>query len=160
MVVVEIGLALMLLVGAGLMVRTISSLMNERLGFNPENVLTARITLPEAKYPEWSQRHQVFDELVERIRALPGVETVALTSALPLRSAGDGGSFQIEGREWPGGDGPSITKKAASAGYLAALGIPVVAGREFTAQDRSDSPLVTVVSESMEIGRASCRERV
>ncbi len=149
MVAAEIGLALMLLVGAGLMVRTISSLMDEQLGFAPNNVLTLRINLPETTYPEWSQRHQFFDKLAQGIQALPGVENAALTSALPLRSAGDGGAFAIEGREWPGGDGPSITKKAASAGYFATMGIPIVAGREFTPMDRIDMPLVTVVSRSM-----------
>jgi putative ABC transport system permease protein len=123
--------------------------MDEELGFEPENVLTARITLPEARYPEWPQRHLFWGDLMARIRGLPGVEAAGLTSALPLSRPADGGSFQIEGREWDDGEGPSIDKKTASPGYFTAMGIPVLEGRAFSSQDRSDSPLVTVVSESV-----------
>ena len=149
MVALEVGLALVLVVSAGLMVRTVSSLMDEELGFDPENVVTARITLPEARYPEWAQRHRFWDDLVERVLELPGVEAAGLTSSLPLNQTPDGGTFQIEGREWDAGEGPSIDKKTASPGYFVAMGIPVLEGRAFDPQDRSDSPLVTVVSASM-----------
>ncbi len=149
MVALEVGLALVLVVSAGLMVRTVSSLMDEDLGFQPENVLTARITLPEARYPEWPQRHLFWDNLVERVRELPGVEAAGLTSALPLSRPAEGGSFQIEGRGWEHGAEPSIDKKTASPGYFSAMGIPVLEGRAFSPQDRSDSPLVTVVTESV-----------
>lgn len=149
MVALEIGLALVLVVSAGLMVRTISGLLNESLGFETDRVLTARITLPTAQYPEWFQRHRFFEELTERVAALPGVQAVGLTSALPISRPADGGPFQIEGRDWENGDGPSIGKKSASPGYFAAMGIPVLEGRAFTADDRTDSPLVTVVSQSM-----------
>lgn len=148
MVAVEVGLTLVLLVSAGLMVRTVSSLLDEELGFEPGGVLTARITLPETRYPEWPQRHRFFEELVERVGALPGVEAVGLTGALPL-TGGDFGTFQIEGQEWEDERGPSIGKKSASPGYFSALGIPVLAGRAFTLQDRLDAPLVAVISESM-----------
>ena len=149
MVALEVGLALVLVVSAGLMVRTVSTLMDEDLGFAPENVVTARITLPEARYPEWSQRHQFWDDLVEGVRELPGVEAAGLTSALPLNQTPDGGTFQIDGREWDAGEGPSIDKKTASPGYFVTMGIPVLEGRAFSPQDRADSPLVTVVSESV-----------
>jgi putative ABC transport system permease protein len=149
MVALEVGLALVLVVSAGLMVRTVSSLTDEELGFEPENILTARMTLTEARYPEWSQRHRFWGDLLERVRALPGVEAAGLTSTLPLSRPADAGAFQIEGQEWPDGEGPSIDKKSASPGYFATMGIPVLEGRAFGPQDRSDSPLVTVVSESM-----------
>jgi putative ABC transport system permease protein len=149
MVALEIGLALVLIVSSGLMVRTVSSLMAEDLGFEPGNVITARITLSEARYPEWVQRHGFWDDLVARVREVPGVEAVGLTSALPLSQTPDGGTFEIEGRAWEVGDGPSLDKKTASPGYFAAMGIPVLEGRAFDEQDRSDAPLVTIVSESM-----------
>jgi predicted permease len=149
MVALEVGLALVLVVSAGLMVRTVSSLTQQDLGFDAANVLTARITLPEARYAEWSERHRFWGDLVERINALPGVEAAGLTSALPLNRTPDAGPFQIAGRGWDAGEGPSIDKKSAAPGYFAAMGIPVVEGRTFTAQDRSDAPLVTVVSETM-----------
>jgi len=148
MVAIEIGLALVLLVSAGLMVRTVSGLFAEEVGFEPAGVLTARVTLPEPRYPDGTDRVRFFNNLVERLEALPGVEAVGLTSALPLTGRGDAGPFEIEGREWENGDGPSIGKRSASAGYFAALGIPVLTGREFTTRDQTGTPPVTVISES------------
>lgn len=149
MVAVEVGLALVLLVSAGLMVRTVSGLFDQDVGFESVGVLTARVTLPEPRYPDAADRVRFFNNLVERLEALPGVGAVGLTSALPLSGRGDRGTFEIEGRKWENGDGPSIGKRSASAGYFAALGIPVIEGREFTTRDRSGAPPVTVISESV-----------
>ncbi len=149
MVAVEVGLALVLLVSTGLMVRTVSGLLDEELGFEPQGVLTARASLPELPYPRATDRIRFFNGLVERLERLPGVEAVGLTSALPLSGRNDTGTFEIEGREWEDGDGPSIGKRSASAGYFAALKIPVLAGREFTKSDHSEALQVAVVSESL-----------
>jgi putative ABC transport system permease protein len=149
MAALEIGLALILVVSAGLMVRTVTGLAQQDLGLDPTNVLTARITLPGARYEEWPERHRFWQELVERANSIPGVESAGLTGELPLNRTPDGGPFQIEGREWPLGEGPSIDKKSAGPGYFEAMGIPVLEGRTFTPQDRLGSPLVTVVSATM-----------
>ena len=148
MVAVEVGLALVLLVTAGLMVRTVYGLLDEDLGFESQGVLTARVTLPESQYPEATDRVRFFDSLVERLESLPGAEEVGLTSALPLSGRNDTGTFEIDGKEWEDGDGPSIGKRSASAGYFAALGIPVLAGREFATRDHAEALPVTVISES------------
>jgi putative ABC transport system permease protein len=149
MAALEIGLALVLVVSAGLMVRTVSGLAQQDLGLDPANVLTARITLPDARYVEWPERHRFWEELVERVNTIPGVQAAGLTGELPLNRTPDGGPFQIDGREWPVGEGPSIDKKSAAPGYFAAMSIPLLEGRTFTPQDRLGSPLVTVVSETM-----------
>ena len=148
MVVVEVGLALVLVVGAGLMVRTVATLMDQELGFEARSVLTARLTLPETRYGEWADRHLFWDELSRRLHGLPGVEAVGLTGELPLAATPDGGGFSIEGLEWSGAGGPSIDKKTASPGYFEAMRIPVLQGRGFWPQDRMDSPRVTVITES------------
>jgi predicted permease len=149
MAALEIGLALALVVSAGLMVRTVNGLAQQDLGLNPANVLTARITLPDARYAEWPERHRFWEELVERVQSIPGVEAAGLTGELPLNRTPDAGPFQIEGRQWPVGEGPSIDKKSAAPGYFAAMSIPVLEGRTFTSRDQLGSPLVTVVSETM-----------
>ena len=149
LVALEVGLALVLVVGAGLMMRTVTILMDEEVGFDPENVLTARITLSDTQYPEWALRHRFWDDVVERVQQLPGVVAVGLTSSLPLDQPPDGGTFQIEGREWDSGEGPSIDKNTASPGYFEAMGIPLIEGRTFRRQDDGEAPPVAVVSESL-----------
>lgn len=149
MVAVEMAVTLVLIVGAGLMARTVTRLLDVDLGFEPAGVLTAHVTLPEPRYPDAAQRHAFWNDLVDRVGTVPGVAEAGLTSALPLSRTPDGGSFDIEGRPWDGAEAPSIDKKAASPGYFAAMGIPVLEGRAFGPEDREDSRPVTIVSQSM-----------
>jgi putative ABC transport system permease protein len=151
LVVAEVALALMLLVGAGLMVRSFSRLMSVDLGFEPAHVVTARLTLPERRYPElaaWTAFHR---DLIQRISAIPGVESAALNSALPLEGGGSEAPVIAEGDAMPTPERPSATTlfQTASPEYFRTMGIQLLAGRTFTDRDTATSSPVVVVDESL-----------
>jgi putative ABC transport system permease protein len=149
LVVMEIALALVLLVGAGLLIRTFWELQRVDPGFNRENVLAVRIDLPSSKYAEEYQRLAFFSQLVERLAALPGVEAVGTTGALPFLNDYVT-SFRVEGRpEPPPGEVPSTNYYNVSSDYFEAMGIPLLRGRGFTDRDRLGAPPVAVVNETM-----------
>lgn len=149
LVVVEVALSLVLLVGAGLMIRTLWALNSVDSGFDARQVLTASITLAEAKYPRPEQRAQFFERLTERIRALPGVESAGVVTNLPMVS-GNKWPVQIGGRpQAPISEQPQVQGNVITPGYLRALRIPVLRGRDISDTDRGDRPAVILVSESM-----------
>ena len=148
MVAAEVGLALVLVVSAGLMTRTVVGLMQEDLGFEADAVLTAQISLSGARYGEWADRHRFWRELGDELRESPEVISAGFGTALPLGRGPDGGSFRIEGVEWTG-DGPPLDKMAVSPGYFEALGVPVIEGRPFDERDRAGSRGVVVISQSV-----------
>ena len=131
-----------------MMTRTVLGLMQEDLGFSPESVLTAQVSLSGARYEEWDDRHEFWRRVGDEVRTLPGVTHAGFGTALPLGRGPDGGSFRIEGRVWSG-EGPSLDKMAVSPGYFAALEIPVIEGRTFEERDRAGSRGVVVISESV-----------
>jgi putative ABC transport system permease protein len=141
--------ALLLLVGAGLLIKSFWRLQRIDPGFNPNNALTASVTLPSRKYPEENQQSAFFQQLLEKVRALPGVQAAGASNVVPL-----GGDyvlgFVIEGRPpLPPGAGQSTNYYAVSADYFKAMGIPLLRGRVFTEQDTRNSTRVAVISESM-----------
>jgi putative ABC transport system permease protein len=150
LVIVEIALSLVLLIGAGLMIRSLWLLNSVNPGFDARNVLTAWISLSESRYPKPDAPVQFFDKLLARVRALPGVESAAIVTVLPL--GGDGNSWpvaivghpQVQMSEQPQVQGDVITP-----GYLRTMRIPVVRGRDFTDADRKGAPAVVLVSEAM-----------
>jgi putative ABC transport system permease protein len=126
-----------LLVGGGLLLRTLVQLQRVNLGFDPTNVLVGAVLPPPAKYRTPDDRRVFYDQILERASALPGVRTAALTSIIPL-SAGDSDmSFVIEGAPPPStaGESPAAWYRLVSAGYLKAMGIPLKRGREFVAHE-------------------------
>ncbi|MCI0486607.1 MAG: ABC transporter permease [Blastocatellia bacterium] len=148
LVVAEIGLALVLLIGAGLLMRSFVRLNNIDPGFNPENVLTMQVVLPESKYPEHHHRTAFYDNLLQRVRSLPGVEAAGLINGLPLSYTGGGGGFFIEGR--PESDSSLLaTYRIISPDYFRAMRIPLLKGRVFDAQDTVDTIDAAVISEAM-----------
>ncbi len=150
LVVAEVAIALVLLAGAGLLVRTLSALSHESPGFRPDHLLLAQVDLPEARYGEPQQVVGFFDRALERLRALPGVESAGLVSTAPFSGRSSSGSYAIEG--YTPGDGesaPHALIRVVDDGYFAAMGIPVLAGRGFTRFDRADSPTVAVVDERL-----------
>jgi putative ABC transport system permease protein len=151
LVVAEVAMALMLLVGAGLMVRSFSRLMSVDLGFDPEHVVTARLTLPERRYPELAQWIGFHRELLRRIGTIAGVEAVGLNSALPLEGGGSEAPVIAEGDAMPTRERPSTTTlfQTASTGYFRTMGIPLVAGRDFTDRDNASGARVAVVDEML-----------
>jgi putative ABC transport system permease protein len=144
--VAEVALALILLVGAGLMVRSLVRLLGEDPGFVAENVLTLEIELPEARYTEPERIAAFYGQLLERIGHLPGVVAAGAIRQLPPDSAW---SFQpvLEGQEEPA-DEASAAWELATPGAFAALGTRVVRGRPFDERDRPDAPLVAVIDEA------------
>ena len=146
LVVAEVALSLMLLIGAGLLVRSFQGLMDQELGFEPAGVLTFRLYLPEARYAEASEQVSFFDRLLERLGGLPGVDRVAITNTPPLTD-GPSGGFAVEGVTWPEGEAPHSEKRRVSADYFRALDIPLIEGRFFDAGDRVEAPAVAIVDE-------------
>jgi predicted permease len=147
--VVEVALALVLLVGAGLLIRTIASLRAVDPGFNPRNVLTAVLFVPTARYPTPADWTRFFDRVRERVRALPGVEAVGAIDSLPLT----GGSTQpvaIEGEAARlMAHQSEVAVRRMTPGYLQTAGTRLIAGRDFAEADTADRAPVVLVSESM-----------
>src|SRR5262249_40520872 len=149
LVVAELALALMLLVGAGVLMRSFLRLQSVNPRFHPDHAVTFDVTLPDAHYSEDGPRVAFFDQLLPRLQALPGVRAVGGVMGVPLVGMHFDISFKIEGRPpVRPADEPSMQIRVASPGYFSAIGIPVKRGRGFTAEDRPGAPQVVVITES------------
>ena len=150
LVVSEVALALVLLVGAGLLVKSFYRLQQVDPGFNPEGVLTLRVALPPARYSEDDRIIAFYDEALGRIKRLPGVESAASVSFSPLSNATFFIGFTAEG--WPPrapSELPSAQFRLASPDYFAAMRIPITRGRGLTEEDRKQSSPVAVINAEM-----------
>ena len=146
LVVVEVALALVLLIGAGLMLKSFWRLRDVRPGFDPHNLVTMQITLPEKKYEDEQQQSNFFHALLERVQTIPGVHSAGFSTDPPLvdDSRSD---LTIEGQApLAYGDEQTTTYGSVSPGYFNAMGIPLVKGRAFTDDDRKDSGAVVIIS--------------
>ena len=149
LVVVEMALAVVLLVGAGLMLRSLWALQRVPLGFDPTSVLTMRIALPAASYESPEQVESFFHQLLERVRQLPGVRSAGAARSLPLGSPiGDFG-LMVDGYQPPPGTNAKGDWQIVTDGYLGAMGERVVRGRGIEPTDTADSMLVALVNEEM-----------
>jgi putative ABC transport system permease protein len=149
LVVAETALALTLLVGAGLLIRSFIRLQRVDPGFNPRNVLTAVVTLPPAVYPERNQIAPFYGQLLERIKALPGVQSAAAVSSLPLAGFDSDAGFVIEGRPALQPDQrPVAWTSSVSPDYFRTMGMRLTAGREFTEYDNENAARVVIISEA------------
>jgi putative ABC transport system permease protein len=144
LMVLEVALALVLLVGAGLMVRTFNRLLAVNPGFEPRNLLTMEVALPAATYRDDARITEFYDRAIRELAVVPGVKEVGASGYM---SAAEG--FFVEGRPDPGPADPIPGTRAASSEYLQALGLPLLAGRFLSARDRVESPRVVVLSESV-----------
>ncbi len=142
----QVALALVLVLAATLVVRSMIRLQAMALGFETERVLAVRVKLPETRYPDAASRLAFFEELERRIAARPGVEAVAFANNLPLRG-GWGTGVQIEGRPPGPRGGDDVDAQAVSRGYFRTLGIPMLRGRGFEESDRQGAPFVALVNE-------------
>jgi putative ABC transport system permease protein len=151
LVMTQVALALVLLVGSGLLVRTFSRLQQVDLGFDAEHVLTAQIVLPTAKYEATERQLAFFNALRDRLAASPGVQVVGLTTDVPLTGGYSYLSFDIVGRPAPrpGENTPDAVPTTATPEYFSALRIPLLAGRMFAASDRPDAPNVAIVNREL-----------
>src|SRR5499426_3259626 len=149
LVIAEVALSVALLIGAGLLLRSFSKLQDVKLGFEPENLLSMRISLPRNSYPGDQEAWAYYTRLLSEVKALPGVQDAALTSLTPLGGGGTSGEVQIPGRAAaPDGSMPSSGWRVVSPGYLRTLGIPL-RGRDFEERDTAESQPVTIISEEM-----------
>jgi predicted permease len=150
LVVTQVSLALMLLIGSGLLTRSFMRLMTVDPGFRAENVAAGQFSLPSNRYKEDSQRRNVVDALLENVRAIPGVKHVGVTTYLPFSNGNNSSALLIEGRPpAPGELPPAPSWNTISSGYLQAMGIPLLAGRNFSDSDGPDSPRVALVDQFM-----------
>jgi putative ABC transport system permease protein len=150
LVVSEIALSLVLLVGAGLMIRSFVHLIRANLGVNPKNVLTMELSIPRVKYPEEQQRINFYQELTGRIRNLPGVEEAAAVNFVPMGRSNTSSNFRVEGQPAPPkGKEPFADYEIVTPRYFEAIGTPIRQGRAFTEQDKKDTPRVVIINERL-----------
>ena len=143
-VAVEFALAMTLLIGAGLLIRSFSKLLETSPGFRPDHVLTMSVPLPFEGYSKASQVRQFYEQSMERIASLPGVKSVAASNDLPLESAANE-VLQVEGRPT---STPGMTVTWALGDYFSTMGIPLIKGRFFTPDDHIGSQPVAVINEA------------
>ena len=150
LVVAEIALSLVLLAGAGLLIRSFIALQNVDPGMRTEGVLTARVTLSGARYDNDQKTSGLFTDVLSRITAIPGVENAAAVSFLPMAGLGIGTSFYRLDKPTPEpGKMPSTDVKPVTPNFFKTMGIPQRAGRDFSPADGVDSPKVAVISETL-----------
>ncbi len=149
LVVLEIALSLVLLVGAGLMIKSFARLVNVDPGFNPDNILTMKLNLPESRYPKAEQQMMFYERLLEQIKTLPGVDSAGATSRLPLGGGDSWSPFSIQGRPAPPpGQEHNAAFRVISPDYFSAMKIPLREGRYFTEADDGRAPVV-IINERM-----------
>jgi putative ABC transport system permease protein len=150
LVVIEVALSLVLLIGAGLLIKSFVYLLNVKPGFNPEHVVTANVALPPVKYGESEQQAAFFRQVIERIQTLPNVEAAAVIAPLPLSGSMMQNILTVEGRP-PLAPGEKLITdtRLISPDYMRVMGIPLIKGRTFTEQDGKDAPRVFVINETL-----------
>ncbi|HJU74519.1 MAG TPA: ABC transporter permease [Gemmatimonadaceae bacterium] len=144
----EIALALVLLTGAGLMVKSFVRMRSVDTGYDPERVVTMAVDLPRSTYPDPDRVHAFHGRLLERLAQIPGAHSVGAISFRPAGGMGIMGDFKVDGQT-PVPNGFSVDKPTVSPGYFAAMGIRMLGGRDFTAADNGSAPGVVIVSESV-----------
>ena len=149
LVIVEVAAAVVLLIGAGLMIRSILRIRQVDPGLNPQNVLTARLSLPREKYTDAEAAIRFHQQVLERVKALPGVESAGLVSHLPVQEQGYNGNIAIEGKTYPPNESPLVEFRAVSEDYFEAANIPLLRGRLFSKSEGDDKRPVVVINEAM-----------
>jgi putative ABC transport system permease protein len=150
LVVGQFALALVLLISAGLLLRSLSTLMQVDPGFRAERLVTMRVVVPTANYPEAQARTRLTDVMLERVHAIPGVTSASSAFCLPLRAGCWGTWLSIEGNPTPAGtDLPLVDANSTHPAYFRTMGIPLLRGRDFTARDTVGTPRVVLVSDAL-----------
>ncbi len=150
LVISEMALALVLLIGAGLMMKSFMRLIEVQPGFNPHNVLSASLSLPRARYDTNQKATDFITQLQERVASQPGVRAVGAVDLLPMAGSGQTTTFVVEGKPAPPrGQEPEANFRTITPTYLGTLGIPVQKGRAFSDHDTKDAPLVAIINETM-----------
>ncbi|MFZ1972191.1 MAG: ABC transporter permease [Candidatus Acidiferrales bacterium] len=148
LVVVETALALVLLVGSGLLIRSLLRLQDVNPGFDAHNVMASNVDLPDAKYSD-TQKAQFFRELIPQLRALPGVQSAAAIYPLPMGGDEIRTSFQIDGHPVAPSEEPHTSLRTVTPDYFATMRIPLVQGRDFSSEDVAASTPVVIINEAL-----------
>jgi putative ABC transport system permease protein len=148
LVIAEISVSFILLIGAGLLINSFMHLRNLDPGFRADHLLTLTVNLSEVKYPDTQKRVAFFDEVLRRVRELPGVQSAAAAGNLPYTYNGDSMGISVEGIPDPPPDQwPDVIFRTVGPGYFSTMGIPLVRGRDFTDRDTLDTTRAVVISE-------------
>jgi putative ABC transport system permease protein len=148
-VAVQLGLCIVLLIGAGLLARSFSRLQQVPVGFNPDHLVTAELRLPVTKYGNDTVVVAFGQQALERLRATPGVRSAALVDAIPLSGNWGMSTYRVEGRATPDSLLPTAQMNAVSDGFFKTMEIPLVMGREFSPTDRLGAPMVAIVNREL-----------
>ncbi len=150
LVVCEVALSLMLLIGAGLLVRSLWMLHNVNPGFDANRVLTMEVSIPQSKFSSPEQQVNFFQRVLDRVRALPGIQSAGVIDDLPLNDEGSHQPVQVEGRAVvPMADQPEVDVRLISPGYLSTMHIPLLSGRDLNDSDVAGRPGAVLISQSM-----------
>ena len=149
LVVAEIALALMLLTGAGMLMRSFAKLASASPGFNPHEALMVSLAIPREKYSTPEKQAAFAEAVIARFRPLPGVQRVGATHVLPFSGNDYVLGLEIQGKDVAPSDLPSTNYFAVTSGYFQAMGIPLIRGRYFTDQDRAGAPPVAIISQAL-----------
>jgi putative ABC transport system permease protein len=149
LIVAEVALSFVLLIGAGLMVKSFWRLTNVNPGFQADNLLTMSISLPTSKYQKRAQVVEFYKQLPERLEAIAGVSAVSAVNALPISGGDSNGELAIESRPFNPGEAPAASFRRILPNYFRAMGIPLLSGREFDERDYGGTPDVTIINETM-----------
>lgn len=149
LVVSEVALALVLLAGAGLLIRSLDRLISVSPGFDPQNVTKFHVHLPDSRYPDDARTAAFEKKFLEEISSIPGVEYAGITNVLPISGGNWNISFNIKGREVPKQDQPGAEYRVVSKDYFRAMKIPLLKGRYFSDQDQEGRPLVAIINQAM-----------
>ncbi|HEU4712506.1 MAG TPA: ABC transporter permease [Pyrinomonadaceae bacterium] len=148
LVVSEVALTMLVLINAGLLLRSFRGLLQEKLGFDTRNVLTLEIAPLEAKYPDRQKRSALYQQIISKVGSLPGVTSAGTINYLPIYSGSLIVPVSLQERVVPPEQGFSWTYRIASAEYFKTMAIPMVAGRSFNEQDSVDAPRVAILDQS------------
>ena len=149
LVVIEVAAAVVLLIGAGLMIRSVLRIREVESGLKPQNLLTAKLSLPRDKYKDAESAIRFHQQVLERVSNLSGVESAGLISHLPIEERGYNGNISVEGKTYPPNESPLVEYRAVSAGYFQTAGIPLLRGRLFNKQEGDDKQPVVVINGAM-----------
>src|SRR5215475_218736 len=148
LVIAEVAVSFVLLIGAGLLINSFVHLRNLHPGFRADHLLTMKVDLSEVKYPGGDRRAAFFDEVIRRVRALPGVQSAAVAGNLPLTYNGDSTSVSVEGIPDPPPDQQlDVIFRAIGPGYFDTMGIPIIRGHDFTDHDNANAKDAVIISE-------------
>jgi putative ABC transport system permease protein len=150
LVIAEVALSLVLLIGAGLLMRSFVRLQQVELGFNPTRLLTLRVEMSVSKAQDLARLTNFYQQALERVQALPGVQAASVATAAPIATPGMGNSLVIEDKpDPPPGQSMSANNRVVSPDYFQTLGIPLLRGRLFSAQDNTQTPFAVVINQAL-----------